>query len=74
LKNYAKKILVKKPQGKRPLGRPKHRWEDNIKVDLKGIGLEMWTGFIWLRIGFSGGLCEHGDEPSGFIKGREFLD
>jgi hypothetical protein len=31
-------ILVGKPEGKRPLGRPRHKWEDNIKVDLKEIG------------------------------------
>jgi hypothetical protein len=30
-------ILVGKPERKRPLGRPKHRWEDNIKMDLRGI-------------------------------------
>jgi len=28
------RVLVRKPEGKRPLGRPKHRWEDNIKMDL----------------------------------------
>jgi hypothetical protein len=28
---------------------------------------KVWTGFIWLRVGTSGGLCEHGNEPSGFI-------
>ena len=31
-------ILVGKPEGKRPLGRPRHRWEDNIKVDLQEVG------------------------------------
>jgi hypothetical protein len=31
----AYRILVGKPEGKRPLGRPRHRWEDNIKIDLK---------------------------------------
>jgi hypothetical protein len=30
-------ILVGKPEGKRPLGRPKHRWEDNISMDLREI-------------------------------------
>jgi hypothetical protein len=30
-------ILVAKPEGKRPLGRPKHRWEDNIRMDLREI-------------------------------------
>jgi hypothetical protein len=34
----------------------------------------MWTGFIWLRIGTSGGCYEHGDETSGSIKVDEFLD
>jgi hypothetical protein len=43
-------ILVGRPEG-RPLGRPRHRWEDNIKMDPGEIGLGMWIGFIWLRIG-----------------------
>ena len=33
------KILTGKPTGKRPLGRPRHRWEDNIRMDLKEIGI-----------------------------------
>jgi hypothetical protein len=33
------KVLVGKPEGKRPLGRPRYRWEDGIKVDLGDIGL-----------------------------------
>ena len=32
------RVLVEKPEGKRPLGRPKLRWEDNIKMDLKEVG------------------------------------
>jgi hypothetical protein len=36
----AYKILVGKPEGKSPLGRPRHRWEDNIKMDLREIGWE----------------------------------
>ena len=32
------RVLVGKPEGKRPLGRPRHRWEDNIKMDLKEVG------------------------------------
>jgi len=31
-------VLVGKPEGKRPLGRPRHRWEDNIKMDLQEVG------------------------------------
>jgi len=44
-----------------------HRWKDNIRMDLREIGERAWTGFIWLRIGTSGGLL-------GSIKGGEFLD
>jgi hypothetical protein len=36
----AYRILVGKPEGKRPLGRPKHRWEDNVEMDLREIGWE----------------------------------
>jgi hypothetical protein len=32
------RVLVGKPEGKRPLGRPRHRWEDNIKRDLQEVG------------------------------------
>ena len=34
------RVLVGKPEGKRPLGRPRLRWEDNIKTDLREVGLE----------------------------------
>jgi hypothetical protein len=52
------RILVGKPEGKRPLGRPRRRWVDDIKMDLRGIGWDgvVWTGWNWLRIGTSGGL------------------
>jgi hypothetical protein len=33
----AYRVLVGKPEGKRPLGRPRHKWEDNIKMDLKDV-------------------------------------
>jgi hypothetical protein len=39
-------ILVGNLKGKRPLGRPRRRWEDNIRMNLKEIGWEVWTGFI----------------------------
>jgi hypothetical protein len=66
----AYRILVGKPEGKRPLGRPRRRWVDSIKMDVREIGwvgmdwievLErqdglVWTGSKWLRIGTSGGL------------------
>jgi len=48
------RILVGRPEGKIPLGRPRRRWEDNIKMDLReSMGR---TGFGWLRIGSSGRL------------------
>ena len=50
------RVLVGKPEGKRPLGRPRYRWEDNIKMDLQEVGWGTWTGMIWLRIGTGGRL------------------
>jgi hypothetical protein len=50
------RVFVEKPEGKRPLGRPRRRWEDGIKMDLEEIG---WGGvewITWLRIGTVGGL------------------
>jgi hypothetical protein len=47
----AYKVLVGKPEGKRPLGRPRRRWEDRIRIDLKEIVWGVWIGFGWLRIG-----------------------
>jgi hypothetical protein len=50
------KVLVGKPEGRRPLGRPRRRWEDGIIMDLREIGLGVWIGFDYLRIGTGGGL------------------
>jgi hypothetical protein len=47
---------VGKPEGRRPLERPRRRWEDNIKMDLRGVGWGAWTGSIWLKIGTGGEL------------------
>jgi hypothetical protein len=57
------RLLVEKPEGKRPLARPRFRWEDNIKVDLQEVGCR----------GMVAGACECGDEPSGSIKWGEIL-
>jgi hypothetical protein len=57
--------LVGKPEGKRPLGRPRRKWEDGIRMDLREIGL---GGVDWIRLSRQGpvaGCCECGDEPSG---------
>jgi hypothetical protein len=35
-------VLVGKPEGKRPLGRPRRRWDDNIKMDLQKVGVGSW--------------------------------
>jgi len=46
------RVLVGKPEGKRPLGRPRHRWVDNIRMDLQEVG----CGYMdWPRIGTGGG-------------------
>jgi hypothetical protein len=49
-------LLVGKPEGKRPLGKPRRTWVDNIKMDLVEMGWVMWTGLVWLRIGTCGEL------------------
>jgi hypothetical protein len=64
-------ILVRK--GNRQFGKPRCRWKDNIKMYLKEIG---WEGLDSSGSGQGpvAGCCEHGNEPSGSIKGGEFLD
>jgi hypothetical protein len=52
----AQGVFVGRPEGTRPLARHRHRWEDNIKIDLQEVGWGAWTGLIWLRIGTGGGL------------------
>jgi hypothetical protein len=44
---HAYEILVRKPEGKRPLRRPSRRWEDNIQIDLREIG---WGGMDWIDL------------------------
>jgi hypothetical protein len=56
------RILVGRSEGKIPLGRPRCRWEDNIKMDLREIGIEpdsAGSGKYPVA-----GFCENGDEPS----------
>jgi hypothetical protein len=50
------RVLVGQTEGKRPLVRPRRRWEDGIKMDLRETGWGVWSGFSWLRIGTVGGL------------------
>ena len=69
------RVLVGKPEGKRPLGRPRCRWEDNIKTDLQEMGC---GGMDWIELAQDRGrwwvLCKCGNEPWGSVKCRELLD
>jgi len=72
------RVLVGKPEGKRPLGRPRSRWVDNIRMDLQevGCGHVDWIGLAqdrdrWGQVAYA---CECGNEPSGSVKCGEFLD
>jgi hypothetical protein len=63
------RLLVGKPEGKRPLGRPRRRWIDNIKMDHLEIGLSVvdWIVLAQERYNVESS-CERGNEPSGSIK------
>ena len=69
------RVLVGKPEGKRPLGRPRHRWEDNVKMELQKVGGGCGD---WMELAKDrdkvAGTCEYGDENFGFQKCGEFLD
>jgi hypothetical protein len=54
-RRYAYRILVGKPDGKRPLGRLRPRWEDTIKMNLKGVGNGGMDWIDWLSIATGGG-------------------
>ena len=47
--------LVRKPEGKRQIGRLRRRWEDNIMMDFRKWDVGVWTGSSWIRIGAGGG-------------------
>jgi hypothetical protein len=72
-RRVACRILERRPEWRRPLGRPRRRWKDNIKwIFKKWDGA--WTGLTCFRIGTCGGFCKGGNEPSGSIKCGECLD
>jgi len=47
-------VFMWKPEGERPLGRPRHRWENSIQINCKEIGWSVWTALVWLRFEMSG--------------------
>jgi hypothetical protein len=65
------KILKGKPTGKRPLGKCRRRWEDNIRIDFKEIGINTRN---WIDsaqdYGSLESFCEYGIEPPSFISHR----
>jgi hypothetical protein len=69
------RVLVGKPEWKRPLGRTRRRWEDNIKMNLQEVGC---GGMDWISMAQDRGqvadTCECGNEPSSSVKCGEFLD
>jgi hypothetical protein len=50
------RVLVERPEGRRPLRRPRNGWEDNIKMNLQEVRWGAWTGLSWLKMGTGGGL------------------
>ena len=68
------RVLLGKPEGKSQLGRPRHRWVDNIRLDLQEVecGYMDWIGLAQDRQ--VADACECGNELSGSAKCGEFLD
>jgi hypothetical protein len=64
------RLLVGKPEGRRPLGRPRRRWMDNIKMDLLEVGL---GELDWISVVQLESSCELGNEPSGYVRCWETL-
>jgi hypothetical protein len=52
----AYRVLVGKPEGRRPLGRQRRSWEDNIKMDFRKVETMSWTGSIFLKTETGGGF------------------
>ena len=69
------RVLLGKPEGRRPLGIPRHRWADNIRMDLQEVGC---VYLDWIRPAQDRDrwrmLVSCGNEPSGSVKCGEFLD
>jgi hypothetical protein len=59
------KVLVRNPEGQRPLGRSKRRWEDGIRMNHEEISLGCRVDSFGSGLGPVADCCERGDEPSG---------
>jgi hypothetical protein len=74
-KRNAYSLLVGKPEGKRPLGRPRRRWVDNIRMDLGEMG---WDDVDWIGLAEDRNRwkssCEFGIEPTGSMKCWETIE
>jgi hypothetical protein len=68
------RVFVVKPEGKRPLGRPRRRWEDNITMDLQEVGSGCIDYIDLAQDRDRWRTRECGDKPVGSIKCGEFLD
>jgi hypothetical protein len=66
--------LVGKSEGRIPFGRPRCRWEDNIKMHIQAVGLRYGLNWSGSGQGCLTGSCVCGDEPSGYIKCSHFSD
>jgi hypothetical protein len=58
------RVLVVRSEERKPLGRARRRWEDNMKMDLQEVEWGAWTELICLRVQTGGGSCKCGNEPS----------
>jgi hypothetical protein len=69
-------LLVGKPERRRPLGRSRRKWIDDVKMDVLEIGLSVvdWIGLAQDRYRWRESSCELGNEPSGSIKCRETIE
>jgi hypothetical protein len=68
------RVLVAKSEGRRPLGKSRCKWEDNIKMDFRELGQEHGLDGPGSGWGQMVSFCECGNERSGSIKCREFID
>jgi len=64
------RVLVGKSEGKRPIARPRRRWEDNIKMDLQDLECGSTD---WIELAQAAGSCECDDEPLGSIERGEIF-